>query len=79
MVELLSPKDYTATTSNEIYLIIFLLRIPHTHILRFLPEIADLNKGPGRGSVPGVLVDQEEHNLLQSDGNLTKHGTHVVR
>ena len=78
MVELLSPKDCTATI-HQIDVSDHISSTYSTHILQFLPEIADLNEGPGRGPVPGVLVDQEEHHLLQSDGNLTKHGTHVVR
>ena len=44
-----------------------------------LPEVADLDDGPRRGPVPGVLVDQQEHDLLQPDGDLTQHGAHMLR
>ena len=43
------------------------------------PEVADLYESSGLGSVPGVLVDQEEHNLLQSYGNLTEDGVDMFR
>ena len=43
------------------------------------PEVADLYESSGLGPVPGVLVDQEEHNLLQSYGNLTEDGVDMFR
>ena len=44
-----------------------------------LPEVADLNDGPGRGAVPGVLVDEEEDDLLQTHRHLAENLAHVVR
>ena len=47
--------------------------------VQLLPEVADLDEGPGCGPVPGVLVDEEEHHLLQPDRDLTEHSTHMLR
>ena len=46
---------------------------------KILPEVADLYEGSGLGSVPGVLVHQEEDDLLQSYGNLTEDGVDMFR
>ena len=43
------------------------------------PEVADLYESSGLGSVPGVLVHQEEDDLLQSYGNLTEDGVDMFR
>ena len=43
------------------------------------PEVADLYKGSGLGSVPGVLVHQEEDDLLQSYGDLTEDAGDMFR
>ena len=43
------------------------------------PEVADLYESSSLGSVPGVLVDQEEDDLLQSYGDLTEDAGDVFR
>lgn len=47
--------------------------------LHDLPEVADLDDGPGRGAVPGVLVDEKEDDLLQTHRHLAENLAHVVR
>ena len=43
------------------------------------PEVADLHEGAGGGPVPGVLVDEVHHHLLQPDGHLTQRPGHQLR
>ena len=43
------------------------------------PEVADLYESSGLGPVPRVLVDQEEHHLLQSYGDLTQDVVDMFR
>ena len=43
------------------------------------PEVADLYESPGRWSVPRVLVDQQEHNFLQSYRDLTEDAVDMFR
>ena len=43
-----------------------------------LPKITNLHESPGSGSMSGVLVDEEENHLLESDGNMTESTGNMV-
>ena len=44
-----------------------------------LPKVADLYDSPGLWPVPGVLVDEEEDDLLQAYWHLAENIAHVLR